>query len=92
MPDERVRTHVVLPRDVVAEVDALVGRGRRSDFISTAVEEKLARLRRSRIAREFAGSLKDTDIPGWESPEAAVAWVRSMRETDARREHGDTGA
>jgi hypothetical protein len=77
-----VRTHVVIPRELVASVDRLVGRGRRSAFFAEAAAEKLARLRLAAVAEQAAGSLAAVDVPGWETPEAASAWVRGSRAAD----------
>ncbi len=43
MTKEDVRTHIVIPRDMVAAIDRLAGKRRRSAFITEAVREKLAR-------------------------------------------------
>jgi hypothetical protein len=80
-----VRTHVVLPRELVDAVDRLVGRRSRSKFLSVALEEKLARLRLISAAEQAAGSLADTNIPGWETSESAVEWVRALRRMDGLR-------
>jgi hypothetical protein len=82
-----MRTHVVMPRDVVETIDTLVGRRGRSKFLAEAAEEKLRRLRLLRAANEVAGSLASVDIPGWETPEAVSEWVRSMRRAD--QQHRD---
>jgi hypothetical protein len=79
MAKEAVRTHVVLPKELVQELDELVGPRHRSEFIAEAAKEKLDRLKRLRAFEEFAGSLADVDIPGWETPEAAAEWVRASR-------------
>jgi hypothetical protein len=79
------RTHVVVPEDLLAEVDALVGPRRRSEFFVDAVREKVARERIRAMAHAMVGSLRDVAIPGWETPESASAWVRSLRtESDDR--------
>ena len=57
----------------------MVGRRGRSKFLGEALEEKLARLRLIRAAEKVAGSLADTNIPGWEASESAVEWVRAAR-------------
>ncbi len=49
------------------------------------MDEKLRRIKLLRAAEKFAGSLKDVDIPGWETPEAASEWVRKSREEDDKR-------
>jgi hypothetical protein len=79
------RAHVVVPQDLLKEVDALVGPRGRSEFFVGAAREKLARERLRKVAHEMVGSLKDRDIPGWETPESAAAWVQSLRtESDER--------
>lgn len=78
----RRRAHVILPDDLVREIDERVGQRRRSEFIQQAVEEKLSRQRVQASLAEMAGALADVDIPGWESPEAAAEWVRALRRGD----------
>ena len=79
MTKEAVRTHVVLPRELIEAVDELVGPRHRSEFIAEAAKEKLAHLKLARAFEEAAGSLEDVDVPGWETPEAAAEWVRASR-------------
>lgn len=74
------RAHVVLPRDLLGDVDALVGPRQRSAFLADAVREKVRRARLREACDRVAGSLADVDIPGWETPESTSAWVRAMRE------------
>ena len=74
-----MRTHVILRDELVEEVDKRVGKRRRSEFINEAVEERLKRLRLIESAEMAGGSLKDEDIPGWETEESTLAWVRRMR-------------
>lgn len=82
-----IRTHVVMPEEIVQTIDALVGRRARSKFLAEAAQEKLRRLRQRQAVENVAGSLRDVAIPGWETPEATVAWVRHGRdEADARLE------
>ena len=63
MPSNTIRTHIVISRRLVEEVDQAIGRRRRSKFFAEAVSEKLARMRRSQLAREAGGSLAHVDIP-----------------------------
>jgi hypothetical protein len=79
MASDTRRAHVVLPADLLREVDALVGPRRRSDFLVEAAREKIARERLREWGHELAGSLRNQDTPGWETPAAASAWVRSLR-------------
>jgi hypothetical protein len=84
-----MRAHIVLPDDLIQEVDGLVGPRQRSKFVAEAVREKLRRERVRRAFDEVAGSLAQNEIPGWESPAAAVDWVRSLRREGDRRLAGD---
>ena len=77
------RAHIVMPAELVEEIDAQVGPRRRSRFVQEAVEEKLHRQRLQASLTEMAGSLADVDIPGWETPEAAAEWVRALRRGDS---------
>lgn len=80
-----MRAHVVVPEDLLREVDALVGPRRRSEFFADAAREKLGRERLRRVAHEMVGSLKAEPTPDWETPELASTWVRSLRvESDER--------
>jgi hypothetical protein len=85
MSVEMTRTHVVMPKETIRVIDDLVGRRARSRFLAEAAEEKLRRFRQQRALRKVAGSLKDIDIPGWETPEAASAWVATSRSEDDKR-------
>lgn len=85
MSSEMMRTHIVMPKDLVDAVDRRVGPRQRSAFVIEAVEEKLRHEQRLELARQAAGSLAGVDIPGWETSEAAVAWVRKLRATDTKR-------
>jgi len=80
-----MRTHVVLPEDVVKSVDELVGPRKRSEFIAEAVSEKVRRLRLSQAAHKAAGALKDVDIPEWETSEKTIQWIRESRRADDQR-------
>ena len=80
-----MRTHVILPEDLVKSVDALAGKGKRSRFIEEAVREKL-RIDTLRAALEAtAGILSAEDHPEWGTSEQVAAWVReSRRQSDQR--------
>jgi metal-responsive CopG/Arc/MetJ family transcriptional regulator len=79
MAVEMVRIRVSMPRALVEEIDRRVGKKERSAFIAEAAAQELRRLRRIEALDEFAGSLKDVDIPGWEMSESAAEWVREQR-------------
>ena len=74
------RTHVILPDDLLEEIDKLVGERKRSEFISDAASKERKRRRLIEAARLADGSLRDAETPPeWETSEGAAAWVRSLR-------------
>ena len=80
-----MRTHVILPEDLVKSVDALAGKGKRSQFIEEAVREKLRKDTLVSALRRTAGTLSAKDHPEWDTPEHVAAWVReSRRQSDER--------
>lgn len=88
---EMTRTHVVLPKALVDEVDRLVGPRHRSEFLAAAAEKELRHRRLLEAARAAAGSLTGVDIPDWETSESAAAWVRKLRAADTKRLEGSRG-
>jgi hypothetical protein len=88
---DTARAHVVLPPDLLAEIDRLVGPRRRSQFFVEAVSEKLAKMKLAEVAQRAAGSLADAETPLWSSPEAASRWVHNGRLTDDRRQTATPG-
>lgn len=61
---ERRQAHVVLPSDLICEIDERVGQRRRSEFIQEAIEEKLHRLRRVEAFKRVVGSVGRWRNPG----------------------------
>lgn len=82
MATETIRTHVVVPKDVVDAVDRLVGKRKRSAFFVQAVEEKLAYEEQGRALAETRGILDRESYPEWATPEKTSAWVRELRAVD----------
>jgi Arc/MetJ-type ribon-helix-helix transcriptional regulator len=77
---KRRRVYVVLPEELLREIDARVGKRKRSEFIQEAVEEKLNRLRRVEAFERVVGSIADGEVPEWDTPESAAEWLRALRE------------
>jgi metal-responsive CopG/Arc/MetJ family transcriptional regulator len=79
------RAHVVLSDVLLAEVDRVAGKRRRSRYIEEAVREKLAHDALSAALAESAGVLAPADYPEWQTPERTSEWVRSLRREDDLR-------
>ncbi len=75
-----IRAHVIMPRDLLAEVDKLVGSRRRSEFIVEAVRERMRQERQSRALRE-APILDLAEHPEWVD---SSKWVHDLRQADQR--------
>jgi hypothetical protein len=74
-----IRTHFIAPKDLIADVDKLVGPRRRSEFVTSAIAEKLKREKLLRLTREVAKLPPEEGVPGWETPEAVSKWVHDLR-------------
>ena len=79
-----VRTNLLLPKELVEEVDRYAGPRGRSRFVAEALAERLRRERLREAVESTAGALRGANYPHWESSDAVVAWVRHLRseETD----------
>lgn len=77
------RTHIVIPHQLVIEIDTLVGKRGRSTFLTQAAEKELIRLRQIKALEGVAGSWKDKDHP--ELKQGAAKWVKKLRREYDRR-------
>jgi len=83
------RAHVILPDDLLAEVDALVGPRGRSAFLTDVIRDAVNRRRLLAFLSSKEPVLKDEDYP--EFRDGAAVWVRQMRDEDLRLESGKLG-
>jgi Arc/MetJ-type ribon-helix-helix transcriptional regulator len=72
-----VRTHVLLPEDLVREIDALVGPRGRSAFLVETAREAVRRKKLLDFLSSDEPAWKDDDHP--ELAEGAAKWVRTLR-------------
>jgi hypothetical protein len=83
------RAHIVIPEELVTEIDRLVGKRGRSQFLTQAAEKELRRLRQIRALENAAGTWKDKDHP--ELKRGAARWVKEIRRENDRRLPGSAG-
>ena len=77
------RAHVILPVDVVADIDKLVGKRGRSAFLTEVARDEIQRRQQRSALKNAAGAWKDEDHP--ELAQGSAAWVREMRaESESR--------
>ena len=82
-----VRTHFIAPKELIDEVDKLVGPRRRSEFLVAATAAMLKREKLRGLTREVMKLPPEKDIPGWETPEAVSKWVHDLRIENDRERH-----
>jgi hypothetical protein len=78
------RAHILLPYDLVKEIDAIVGPRGRSAFLVETAREAVRRKKLLRFLESDTATWKDADHP--ELADGASAWVRELRqESETRR-------
>ena len=77
------RTHIVIPLDLVTEIDDLVGRRGRSAFLAQAARREVKRLRMLKALDVAAGSWQDEDHP--DLRKGAARWVEKLRRDNEAR-------
>jgi hypothetical protein len=82
MPSTK-RAHVVLPEDLVREIDKIAGSRGRSAFLADLARREIKRQHLLELFKRKQPIWKDEDHP--ELKHGAAAWVRKMRaENEAR--------
>jgi len=79
------RAHVVLPVDLVADIDKLVGKRGRSAFLTEVARREIMIRRQREALRNAAGTWKDEDHP--ELANGTAEWVSQLRGHDIVREN-----
>ena len=77
------RAHVILPVDLVADIDKLVGKRGRSAFLTEVARDEIQRRQQRNALRAAKGAWKDEDHP--ELKDGAAIWVRQMRSESEKR-------
>ncbi len=84
-----MRTHVVLPGDLLAAIDHLVGKRGRSSFLKQAAWEEVKRQRLLRLLESPEPIWKAGDHP--ELKGGAAVWVETMRAQDEKLDRRRSG-
>lgn len=83
----KVRTHLLLSKKVLDEIDELVGQRKRSEYIDEVLEEWL---RRERMGRAMRAVRESCPVPGtpaeWDTPAGAAKWVHDLRREESQRQ------
>ncbi len=81
MSEDVRRINVIFPRQLLAELDALVPSGKRSEVVVEATASYLARLKVLAALRETAGVWESADHPDLITPEEVNGWLEQLRST-----------
>jgi metal-responsive CopG/Arc/MetJ family transcriptional regulator len=74
-----VRTNLLLPKDLVDEVDHFAGARGRSRYVAEALRARLKRDRLKEVIEKTAGAWTPNDYPEFATSEMVVDWVRARR-------------
>jgi len=74
-----VRANLMLPPELVAEVDRIAGPRNRSRHVAEVVQARLRRDHLKEVWDRSLGILKAVDHPEWATSETVVEWVRALR-------------
>ena len=79
-----VRTNLLLPEDLVEQLDRVAGPRGRSRYVAEAVRERLRREERQALFGQIAGAWRDN--PLFPTSDAVYDWVRALRSEDREPE------
>jgi predicted transcriptional regulator len=75
-----VRTNLLLPKELVDEIDHFAGERGRSRYVTQALRAQVRRDRLREVVEQTAGAWADN--PLWKDSEDVVNWVRTLRAED----------
>ncbi len=81
----KAKAHLVIPREILEEVDEVAGKKRRSLFIAQATLEKLEKERFSKALEETKGAWSDKNHPELRSARQMEKYVREKRRSYGKR-------
>lgn len=80
----KTRAHVIIEKDILREIDRLVGKKKRGSFISEAAKKELQRLNQLSLLKKLKGTWKDEDHSDMQEEGSSEAWVRKLRQEDEK--------
>jgi hypothetical protein len=81
----KTKAHLVIPQEILDEVDQVAGKRRRSLFIAQAAKEKLDRERFIRTLEETCGIWTDDRHPDLKSSRDMEIHLRKVRDSFQKR-------
>jgi len=77
------RAHILLPQELVGEIDEIVGPGKRSAFLVETARAEIRRRKLLQFLESEKPAWKDKDHP--ELATGSAAWVRGLRQEGKAR-------
>lgn len=84
----KMKAHLVLPREILEEVDKIAGKRRRSLFIAEATQEKLERDQFLKTLEETKGAWTGKNHPELRTPKDVERFVEEKRRSYRKRVKG----
>jgi len=81
----KTKVHLVLPREILEEVDQIAGKRKRSFFIAEATREKLQRERFLKTLEETQGAWSDKNHPDLKTARDIEQYVSDKRQSYRKR-------
>lgn len=81
----KVKTHLAIPDDILAEVDHIAGKRRRSLFITEATREKLEKERFLKVLETTGGAWSAKKHPELKTAGDVESYVREKRQQYRKR-------
>lgn len=85
----KAKAHLVLPREILEEVDRMAGKRKRSLFIAEAAREKLERERFLKALEQTKGAWSDERHPELRTSRDMERYVREKRQSHRKRSKGN---
>lgn len=82
---QKVKMQVVFPQDLLREVDRMVSRRKRSEFIVEATRKELRRQRLAQAMEKAAGAWSDEGYPELSTLKEVHRWLAQLRAETRRR-------
>jgi len=81
----KTKAHLVIPHDLLEEVDQIAGKRKRSSFIAEATREKLQRERFLKTLEETQGAWSDKNHPELKTGRDMEQFVSDTRQSYRKR-------
>ena len=84
----KTKAHLVIPHDILEEVDQIAGKRKRSLFIAEATREKLQKERFLKTLDETQGAWSDKNHPDLKTARDIEQFIRDKRKSYRKRLKG----